>query len=257
MTTKSLPKECPATGVRSRRKFLQTATAMAAGMMTVPLTGTQPDATLPMITLGPHGLPAVDVADGGTTATPSGAPTGLSTEFIENPLAIDQTQPRLSWVVNDTDRAKSRQVIRSSSPPAARILIATSRCLEQRQDCHARFHSGETGVLPLAGDRRYWWKVRTWDKDEKAGPYSWASTFDVGLKPSDWTAKFIWDGTDNKNNYAYFRRVFTPTAGKGIHIAKVYVSATMSIVCSSMVANWDMDRHAAIRFSMGSTTRTM
>jgi len=39
MTTKSLPKECPATGVRSRRKFLQTATAMAAGMMTVPLTG--------------------------------------------------------------------------------------------------------------------------------------------------------------------------------------------------------------------------
>jgi hypothetical protein len=138
MTTKSLPKECPATGVRSRRKFLQTATAMAAGMMTVPLTGTQPDATLPMITLGPHGLPAVDVADGGTTATPSGAPTGLSTEFIENPLAIDQTQPRLSWVVNDTDRGEIQT--------GYQILVASSReNIEQRQDCHARFHSGETG----------------------------------------------------------------------------------------------------------------
>ena len=223
---KSLPKECPATGVRSRRKFLQTATTMAAGMMTVPLTGTQPDATLPMITLGPHGLPAVDVADGGTTATPSGAPTGLSTEFIENPLAIDQTQPRLSWVVNDTDRGEIQT--------GYQILVASSRENINR-DIGDVWNSGKIdardstavklGSLPLAGDRRYWWKVRTWDKDEKAGPYSWAATFDVGLKPSDWTAKFIWDGTDNKNNYAYFRRVFTPTAGKGIHIAKVYVSA--------------------------------
>jgi hypothetical protein len=45
---------CPAAGVHSRREFLQTATAVAAGLMTVPLVGAEPGAALPTISLGPH-----------------------------------------------------------------------------------------------------------------------------------------------------------------------------------------------------------
>ena len=46
--------ECCVAGVHSRRDFLQTASAMAAGLMTVPLAGTEPSAALPTVALGPH-----------------------------------------------------------------------------------------------------------------------------------------------------------------------------------------------------------
>ena len=95
-------------------------------------------------------------------------------------------------MVNDTDRGEIQT--------GYQILVASSRENIYR-DIGDVWNSGKIAardstavkleVLPLAGDRRYWWKVRTWNKDEKAGPYSWAATFDVGLKPSDWTAKFI------------------------------------------------------------------
>jgi hypothetical protein len=41
-------------GLRSRREFLQTATAVAAGMAAAPLAGTEPGATLPTVALGLH-----------------------------------------------------------------------------------------------------------------------------------------------------------------------------------------------------------
>ena len=46
--------ECSAIGVHSRREFLRTASAMAAGLMTVPLAGTEPGVALPTVALGPR-----------------------------------------------------------------------------------------------------------------------------------------------------------------------------------------------------------
>ena len=54
MRKKTLPMECSAVGVHSRREFLQTASAMAAGLMTAPLAGTEPGAALPTVALGPR-----------------------------------------------------------------------------------------------------------------------------------------------------------------------------------------------------------
>jgi len=46
--------ECGMASARSRREFLQTASAMAAGLMAAPLTGAESTPALPTITLGPH-----------------------------------------------------------------------------------------------------------------------------------------------------------------------------------------------------------
>jgi hypothetical protein len=54
MRKKTLSMECTAVGVHSRREFLQTASVMAAGLMTAPLAGIEPGAALPTVALGPH-----------------------------------------------------------------------------------------------------------------------------------------------------------------------------------------------------------
>ena len=159
-------------------------------------------------------------------AAPPGAPTGLLTDFLEDPLAIDQLQPRFSWVLNDADRGE-RQT-------AFQVLVASDRGLLD-QDRGDLWDSGRTASAastavqyagaPLKHDTRYWWKVRAWDKDGHGSPYSRPARFDVGLDVSGWRAKYIWDGTENKNNYAYFRKEFAIAADRKVRSAKLYVSA--------------------------------
>ena len=47
--------------------------------------------------------------------------------------------------------------------------------------------------------------------------------FDTGLNQDEWAAKYIWDGTTNSNNFAYFRKTFVVTNKPDL--AKVYVTA--------------------------------
>ena len=49
------------------------------------------------------------------------------------------------------------------------------------------------------------------------------TTFDTGLNQNEWTANYIWDGTTNSNNFAYFRKTFVVTNKP--ELAKVYVTA--------------------------------
>jgi len=168
-------------------------------------------------------------ADVPTVGNPPGRPTGLLTEFQVEPLAIDQLKPRLAWQVQDPDRGE-RQT-------AYQILVASDRDI-LAADRGDRWDSGRvastqsTAVLyggqELKPDQRSWWKVRTWDKDGKASPYSEPARFDTGIGMTGeaaWTAKFIWDGTENKNNYAYFRKEFTIPAGRKLRSAKLFASA--------------------------------
>jgi alpha-L-rhamnosidase len=158
-------------------------------------------------------------------ATP-GAPSAPLTEFQENPLAIDPLQPRFAWMLNDSDRGE-RQT-------AFQILVASDRSVLDL-DRGDLWDSGKTTsaastAVKYAGaalkrDARYWWKVRTWDKDGHVSPYSEPARFDIGLDVSGWQAKYIWDGAENGNNYAYFRKEFALAAGKTIRSAKLYVSA--------------------------------
>jgi len=86
-----------------------------------------------------------------------------------------------------------------------------------------RSASVEYGGKPLPAATRFWWKVRVWDQTGKAGDYSAPNYFDTGLNQYEWTAKYIWDGTTNANNYAYFRKTFVLTNKP--ELARVYVTA--------------------------------
>ena len=65
--------------------------------------------------------------------------------------------------------------------------------------------------------------MRVWDQTGKPSRYSAPAYFDTGLAQGEWTAHFIWDGTTNLNNFAYFRKAFSISHKPSL--AKVFVTA--------------------------------
>ena len=104
-----------------------------------------------------------------------GAPYGLMTELLANPelTVITDLKPEFSWIVNDTDQdeiQKAYQILVASSLDnlnkdvgdlwdSGRVASSESSCVE---------YDGE----PLSAGKTYYWKVRTWDKDNNVSPYS-------------------------------------------------------------------------------------
>jgi alpha-L-rhamnosidase len=119
--------------------------------------------------------------------------TGLTCEYLADPLGIDVAQPRLSWKLESKQRGQ-RQT-------AYQILVADSEQVLQEN----RGDLWDTGKVasdqsihvvyagkPLASRTRCWWKVRVWDKDDGAGAFSEPAVWEMGLlTPEDWQAKWI------------------------------------------------------------------
>ncbi|MGE5296750.1 MAG: alpha-L-rhamnosidase, partial [Solirubrobacterales bacterium] len=115
----------------------------------------------------------------------------LRCEYMVDPLGVDVAQPRLSWKLESRWRGQKQT--------AYQILVSTSEKMlsEDRADLwdtgkvvsdqsiHVAY-SGQT----LASRTRCYWKVRIWDADGKASPFSEVNTWDMGLlAPADWKAK--------------------------------------------------------------------
>ncbi len=133
--------------------------------------------------LGPWGASALTVGQ-------------LRCEYLENPLGIDASQPRLSWVLS-ADKSSARDQHQS----AYQILVARNRNelaanqgdlwdsgkVESDQSIQVRYAG-----RPLASEQECFWKVRVWDERGQASAWSKPARWTMGLlKPSDWHAKWI------------------------------------------------------------------
>ena len=143
---------------------------------------------------------------------------------MAHPQAIDRDTTRFTWR-SETDARGERQT-------AYQILVSSSRAnLDAGKGDFwdsGRVASDRSAAVEYAGRAlpraaRFWWKVRIWNQSGKRGPYGAPDHFDTGLNPGEWTAQCIWDGTQNLNNFAYFRKIFS--AARKPRLAKVYVSA--------------------------------
>ncbi|POZ89398.1 MULTISPECIES: alpha-L-rhamnosidase [Petrotoga] len=157
--------------------------------------------------------------------------------YSANPLALKDTRPRLSWVVETSEKRKKQS--------AYRVLISSSQQLiEQGEgniwDTHKIesednycYYSGEE----LESFKRYYWKVKIWDEKGEESTWSKVSFFETGpLSKSDWKAKWI-TKRDLKTFYsagdfsiekfkhyhaAYFRKTFE--IKNEIQSARAYIS---------------------------------
>ena len=117
----------------------------------------------------------------------------LKCEHRVNPLGIDVVSPRLSWVLESSQRSQSQS--------AYQILVA-GRQEDLEAEKHLLWDSGKVisnrsinieyeGAALRSGMRCYW-KVRVWDREDRPGAYSKPAVWSMGLlNPSDWLAEWI------------------------------------------------------------------
>ncbi len=132
-----------------------------------------------------------------------GQPTNLKSEYLTNPLGIDVRQPRLSWVLEHTERAQKQS--------AYQVLVATQPGLLD-QDKGDQWDSGKVmsdqstqvvyGGKALESGRTYCWKVRYWDRQGTVSPYSGTATLEMGLlSPQEWKGKWISGGNQLRKEF--------------------------------------------------------
>lgn len=155
--------------------------------------------------------------------------SALRCEYLENPVAVENRTPRLSWQLRSAGEAKAQT--------AYRVLVAASPSLliEGQADFwdSGKVTSSQSNQVEYKGkslDSRQtlYWKVMVWDEKEKASSWSDAGKWTMGLlEPSDWKAQWIGRQEDiypdSTLTYPapYFRKMFR--LDKPVKQAKAYI----------------------------------
>ena len=161
----------------------------------------------------------------------------LRVEYLENPVGIDITEPRLSWIVTSDERAQNQS--------AYQILIASNPTTLKKGGADlwdtGKVTSSETNHIvytgkPLKSRMQIYWKVRSWDKNDYVSEWSDVATWSMGLLSFlDWEAAWIgYDipeeelDEDKELELApspYLRTEFDTKLGGKIKRATIYASA--------------------------------
>lgn len=117
----------------------------------------------------------------------------LRCENLNNPIAIDSTEPHFSWKVK-SDRGATRQT-------HFEMQIATDeqKLHEGQPDVwgSGKVASSESVMVPYAGQALQsrtllYWKVRVWDNQGRVSAWSEVQRFGIGiLSAQDWEGEFI------------------------------------------------------------------
>ena len=120
-------------------------------------------------------------------------PFDLRCEYLENPIEIDMSNPRFSWILSHEKRNQFQsayQIIVSSRETLSNNregdLWDTGKILSQKSINIE--YNGE----PLRSNCMYYWRVKWWDKEDIESEFSEISYFGTALlEESDWKAKWI------------------------------------------------------------------
>jgi len=137
----------------------------------------------------------------------------LRCEYGVNPLGIDVTAPRLSWIMHSPSRGQVQA--------AYQILVANTpeKLADNTGDLwdSARVASNQTNQVEYKGKHlesqmRCFWKVRIWDKSGKVSLWSEPAFWSMGLlNEDDWHAH--WIGATTKAQTLLLRREFVVKPG--------------------------------------------
>ncbi|MES2238960.1 MAG: family 78 glycoside hydrolase catalytic domain [Bacteroidota bacterium] len=157
------------------------------------------------------------------------APFNLRSFDKQNPIGTND-KAYFGWYLNDPDTNEIQsayQIIVASS--LANIKANKGDIWDSQKTNSRKQNYIYIEKASLQAATTYYWKVRSWDKDGNASPYSETASFTTGLLTNkDWTSA-QWIKRDSKDNddYSYFRKK-TNLPNKSIKKAIVYVSACHS-----------------------------
>ena len=159
----------------------------------------------------------------------------LRCEYRDQPLGIDHPAPRLSWMLESSQRGVKQgayHILVASSADNLRNNrgdLWDSGVVESEQSLSVAYK----GKALHSGQRCYW-KVKVWSTASKtASGWSEASSWEMGLmKVSDWKARWIGDGKPlPQNDNAFFADDPAPLFRKPFKLsrpvsrARLYISA--------------------------------
>jgi len=129
------------------------------------------------------------------------APSGLRCEYLTDPLGIDVREPRFFWVPDHPVRGQAQsayQIVVSTLRDSAKADMWDSGKVASEEFSQVVYKG-----KPLASDTSYYWKVRWWDKDGVASPYSAVGRFDTGLLDrADWKGQWIGGANQIRKEFA-------------------------------------------------------
>jgi alpha-L-rhamnosidase len=140
-------------------------------------------------------------------------------------MGLDTAQPRFSWKLVDPANTRGQVQlayeleVQKVGVPEESMIWATGK-VESSESQHI-VYQGE----PLKSDESCRWRVRVWDKENKASEWSPWETFSIGpLRLEDWEGDWITCGEAEEHQHLWFRKSFSleellPKAM--VHIASV------------------------------------
>ncbi len=116
----------------------------------------------------------------------------LRCEYMVNPLGIDETKPRLSWVI-ESERRGARQTAWQVQVASTAEALAAGRAdlWDSGRVDDARTSQIEYAGTPLRSRMQCYWQVRVWDENGMAAvsrPAFWSMGL---LETGDWQARWI------------------------------------------------------------------
>ena len=159
----------------------------------------------------------------------------LRCEYLQDPVGIDETTPRLSWRLESDKRGQNQTAYRILVASSSKILAEGQGDLwdSGRVDSNRTIHIEYDGK-PLRSRQHCFWAVKVWDRDGSESDWSKPARWSMGLlEDSDWSARYI----SYRDETPVFKRrdsLFLPparhyrkpfSAGKQVKNATVYATA--------------------------------
>ena len=137
----------------------------------------------------------------------------LRCEYGVNPLGVDVTAPRLSWIMHSPSRGQVQaayQILVASTPE--KLADGTADLWDSGRVASDQTNQVEYRGKPLKSQARCCWKVRIWDKSGKVSLWSEPAFWSMGLlNEEDWHAR--WIGATTKTQTLLLRREFAVKPG--------------------------------------------
>ncbi len=178
---------------------------------------------------------AIFLATAGVADAAGLKPTRLRCEYLENPLALGESKPRLEWLVASDAPAQRQTGFQIQVGSDAKLLRSGKADMWDT----GKVDSGVTSQIVYEGKvltsrQRCYWRVRVWDAQGKVSRWSTPAVWRMGLlQPADWQAEYI-SYRDTSNVHKDPASLYLPgarqyrkefQADKGVRSATIYATA--------------------------------
>ncbi|MGM9550628.1 MAG: family 78 glycoside hydrolase catalytic domain [Clostridia bacterium] len=110
----------------------------------------------------------------------------LQTEYLTEPLGIDETCPRFSWNISSNNRGTMQSAYQIIVLDLYGDTVWDSGKVESDKSNNIEYEG-----LPLESKSKYYWKVKIWDNYGNESPYSRPASFETAFLKNEWEAEWI------------------------------------------------------------------